>query len=99
MDVQANEIQGGYKWLAIAGGLAVVLSCFLFWVDDVVMRAAPERDAAHAAQMRELRAAQAGLPARVTDDRQKLPLTIEQQDHAVRSGSAADSHDHSAHSH
>jgi hypothetical protein len=98
MDVQTNELQGGYKWLMIAGGLAVALSCFLFWVDDVVMQNAPERDKQHAAQMRELRVAQSGLSARVTDDRQTLPLVLEQQDHA--SLKAADAHEHGEdHSH
>jgi hypothetical protein len=96
MEAQTNEIQGSFKWLAIAGGLAVVLSCFLFWVDNVVMQGAAERDAAHAAQMRELRIAQSSLPARVTDDRQKLPLTLEQQDHAIRAA-ASTGHDHDAH--
>jgi hypothetical protein len=96
--VQAKEIQGGYKWLMFAGGLAVLLSCFLFWVDDVVMQHAPERDKEHAAQMRELRMAQSGLPARVTDDRQTLPLVLEQQDHAMNNPADAhegeDHHDH-----
>ncbi len=97
MSVQTNEIQGSYKWLIIAGGLAVALSCFLFWVDDVVMQNAPERDKQHAAQMRELRAAQSGLPARVTDDRQTLPLVLEQQDHAAHKAADSDEHaeDHS----
>jgi hypothetical protein len=57
MDVQTNEVQGGFKWLFIAGGLAVLLSSFLFWVDNVVMQNAPERDKEHAAKMRELRVA------------------------------------------
>jgi hypothetical protein len=95
MDAQTNEIQGSYKWLMIAGGLAVALSCFLFWVDNVVMQSAPERDKEHAATMRELRVAQSSLPARVTDDRQTLPLVLEQQDHAAHQ--AAESHDDSDH--
>jgi hypothetical protein len=89
-ELRAKEIQGSYKWLMIAGGAAILLSCFLFYVDDVVMRHAPERDKAHAAEMAELRKAQASLPARVTDDRQTLPLMIEHD-----SAHEDDSHDHS----
>lgn len=76
-DLRDKEIQGSYKWLMIAGTAAVLLSCFLFYIDDVVMQNAPARDKAQAADMAELRRAQAGLPARVTDDRQTLPLRIE----------------------
>ena len=72
-----QEIQGSYKWLLIAGTLAVLLSCFLFYVDDVVMRHAPDRDRAQAEEMAELRRAQASLPARVTDSRQTAPLATE----------------------
>ena len=95
MDAQTNEIQGGFKWLFIAGGLAIALSCFLFWVDNVVMQAAPQRDKEHAAMMHELRVAQSSLPARVTDDRQTLPLVLEQQDHVAHQ--ALESHDESDH--
>jgi len=87
MDVKQQEIQGSYKWLLIAGTAAVLLSCFVFYIDDVVMGHAPERDKAHAAQMAELRKAQAGLPSRVTDDRQTLPLMIEQDDKAAEEAS------------
>ena len=100
MDVKAQEIQGGFKWLLFAGTAAVALSLFLFYVDDVVMRGAPERDKEHAAQMAELRKAQAGLPARVTDDRQTLPLKIEQDDaptHVDSHSSAGGDHEHHAH--
>lgn len=96
----AREIEGGYKWLVLVGGCAILLSCFLFWVDDVVMGGAAARDKAHAAQMRELRVAQSSLPARVNDDRQTLPLVLEQQDHAAMNAAAAHdnlddhSHDH-----
>lgn len=90
-ELREKEIQGSYKWLMIAGTAAILLSCFLFYIDDVVMRNAPERDRAQAAEMAELRKAQAGLPARVTDDRQTLPLRIE-QDNQQNKG-------HSAHSH
>jgi hypothetical protein len=76
-ELRQKEIQGSYKWLLIAGTAAVLLSCFLFYIDDVVMRHAPERDRANAAEMSELRRAQASLPARVTDSRQTLPLDIE----------------------
>ncbi len=78
-DLREKEIQGSYKWLIIAGSAAVLLSCFLFYIDDVVMQNAPARDRAQAAEMAELRRAQAGLPARATDDRQTLPLRIESE--------------------
>jgi hypothetical protein len=82
-DLRDKEIQGSYKWLMIAGTAAVLLSCFLFYVDDVVMRHAPDRDRAQASEMAELRRAQANLPARVTDDRQTLPLRIESEGDAT----------------
>jgi hypothetical protein len=96
MDVNAQEIQGSYKWLLIAGSAAVLLSCFLFYIDDVVMGGAIERDKAHAAQMAELRKAQASLPARVNDDRQTLPLMIEKEATVETTHSSNDSH-HSGH--
>ena len=79
MDLREQEIKGSYMWLLFAGGAALLLSCVLFYVDHVVMGGAAERDREHAAQMRELRMAQASLPARVNDSRQTLPLTIEGQ--------------------
>jgi hypothetical protein len=75
-ELRNKELQGSYKWLLIAGTAAVLLSAFLFYVDDVVMRHAPDRDRAQAAEMAELRKAQAGLSARVTDERQTLPLEL-----------------------
>jgi hypothetical protein len=90
-ELRDKEIQGSYKWLMIAGTAAVLLSCFLFYIDDVVMQHAPDRDRAQAAEMAELRKAQAGLPARVTDDRQTLPLKIEKE--------SEDNNDHSSHAH
>jgi len=100
MDSKAQEIEGGFKWLLFAGTAALLLSLFLFYVDDVVMRAAPERDKEHAAQMAELRKAQASLPARVTDDRHTLPLNIEKSEASSHSDSheaAGEDHDHHAH--
>jgi len=91
MDVRESELRGGFKWLLIAGGAAVLLSCFLFFIDDVVMSEAPQRDKLHAAQMAELRTAQSSLGARVTDDRQILPLVMEQENHA-RDSHNIDSH-------
>jgi hypothetical protein len=41
------------------------------------MGGAAARDAAHNEELRSLRVAQASLPARVTDSRQTLPLTLE----------------------
>lgn len=96
MDVNSQEIQGSYKWLLIAGSAAVLLSCFLFYIDDVVMGGAIDRDKAHAAQMAEMRKAQASLPARVTDDRQTLPLMIEKDAAADSTHSSHDSH-HTGH--
>ena len=78
-ELRSKEIQGSYKWLTIAGSAAILLSAFLFYVDDVIMSHAPERDRAHAAEMAELRQAQAGLPSRVSDHRQTLPLSIEKE--------------------
>jgi len=90
-ELRTKEIEGSYKWLTIAGAAAVALSGFLFYIDDVVMRHAPERDRAQAAEMAELRKAQAGLPARVTDSRQTLPLAIEKEQTGA---SGHDTHSH-----
>lgn len=79
MDLKEQEMSGGFKWLLFAGGAAVLLSISLFCVDDKVMGKAIDRDREHAAELRELRMAQASLPARVTDPRQTLPLTIERE--------------------
>lgn len=92
MDVKENEIQGGFKWLFLAGSAAVLLSCFLFFIDNVVMEGAIERDKQHAAEMAELRAAQAHLGARVTDERQILPLAMEQANHQRESHASTDHH-------
>ena len=80
MDRGEQEIQGGYRWLMIAGTLAILFSCSLFCIDQYVMGGAIKRDKEHANHMRQLRLAQSGLPARVTDSRQILPLTIEHED-------------------
>ena len=87
MDLREQEVQGGYRWLMIAGTLAILFSCSLFCIDKYIMGSAAKRDKEHAAQMRQLRLAQSGLPARVTDSRQTLPLTIERED-----GAASESH-------
>jgi hypothetical protein len=109
MDLTDKEIQGSYKWLFVAGSAAIALSAFLFYVDNVVMENAPQRDREQAAQMRELRMAQSSLPAGVTDSRQTLPLDIEADDksqadadhHADAHGAVAhedeDDHDHGDH--
>jgi len=52
---------------------------------------AAQRDRAHNEELRELRLAQSSLPANVTDERQMLPLVLEQQDDAPATT------DHSAH--
>lgn len=79
MELKTSEAQDGIKWLVRMGAFALALSATLFWVDQFVMGGAVARDKHHAEQMRELRVAQSSLPARVTDDRQKLPLTLEQE--------------------
>ena len=79
MELKTSEVSGGIAWLLGAGAAAVGLSLFLFWADDSVMGNAKVRDLAHNEQMRELRTAQSGLPARVTDERQLLPLTMEKE--------------------
>ena len=91
MDLQPKEAQDGVKWLVYAGSAALLLSLFLFWVDNSVMGNAAARDRAHNEELRELRLAQSSLPANVTDERQVLPLVLEQQDDAPTTT------DHSAH--
>jgi hypothetical protein len=78
MEFKTSEVSGGIKWLLGAGAAAIGLSLALFWADDSVMGKAKERDIAHNAAMRELRIAQSSLPSGVTDERQTLGLTIEQ---------------------
>jgi hypothetical protein len=79
MELKNSEARDGIKWLARMGAFALALSATLFWADHVVMGGAAARDKHHAEQMKELRVAQSSLPSRVTDDRQKLPLTLEQE--------------------
>jgi hypothetical protein len=81
MDLREQEIRGSYKWLLCAGTAALVLSCFLFYVDNVIMGGAIDRDKRHAEEMNALRVAQSSLPTGVTDPRQTLTLTIEQEAH------------------
>jgi hypothetical protein len=78
MEFKTSEATGGITWLIGAGAAAIGLSLFLFWADDSVMGKAKERDIAHNAAMRELRMAQSSLPSGVTDERQTLGLSIEQ---------------------
>lgn len=78
MEFKTSEATSGITWLIGAGAAAIGLSLFLFWADDSVMGKAKERDIAHNAAMRELRIAQSSLPSGVTDERQTLGLTIEQ---------------------
>lgn len=80
MDLRTKEVQDGFKWLIIAGSAAVLLSVTLFWADNTVMGGAAARDALHNEELHSLRVAQAALPARVTDPRQTLPLSIEGAD-------------------
>ena len=88
METNTSEAQGGITWLLCAGAAALALCTFLFWADNTVMGGAQARDKAFAEEMKELRVAQSSLPSRVTDDRQKLTLTIE-----AESNSGIDSHE------
>ena len=80
MDLRTKEVQDGFKWLMLAGSAAVLLSIVLFWSDNTVMGGAVNRDKIHNEELHSLRVAQAGLPARVTDSRQTLPLALEDAD-------------------
>lgn len=80
MELNHKESRDGITWLLCAGGIAVLFSISLYCADEHVMGKATERDQQHAAEMRELRTAQVSVPGRVTDERQILPLTIEQED-------------------
>jgi hypothetical protein len=75
----AAEARGAVRWLLGAGGMAILLSLFLFWADNSVMEGARDRDVEHNKQLLELRSAQASLSGAVNDPRQLLPLTIEEQ--------------------
>jgi hypothetical protein len=75
----AAEARGAVRWLLGAGGMAILLSLFLFWADDNVMGGARDRDVQHNKQLETLRSAQASLGGAASDPRQLLPLTIEEQ--------------------
>jgi len=92
MNLREKEVQDGFKWLMVAGGAAVVLSLTLFWADNTVMGGARKRDIAHNAELHELRVAQAELPARVTDSRQTLPLSLEAETSKLEQAGANPSH-------
>jgi hypothetical protein len=79
MQLTHKESRDGITWLLCAGGIAILFSISLYCADEHVMGKATERDHKHAAEMAELRTAQASVPGRVTDERQLLPLTIEQE--------------------
>lgn len=89
MDLRAKEVQDGFKWLVVAGGAAVILSLTLFWTDNTVMGGAAARDKVHNEKLHNLRLAQASLPARVTDDRQTLPLVLEEETTKLTASSAS----------
>ncbi len=77
MELDQTENASGIKWLLGAGAAAIALSLFAWRVDEYMVNA-PARDRAHSAQMEELRTAQTSLPARADDNRQILPLAIEE---------------------
>lgn len=84
----AAEARGAVRWLLGAGGMAILLSLFLFWADDNVMEGARARDIEHNKKLLELRSAQASLGGEASDPRQLLPLRIE--------GQSGDAPEHSA---
>jgi hypothetical protein len=63
-----EESKGGLQWLVFAGLFAVCFSLFLVWCDHRLSTSTGERDLANT--LRELRSAQAGLPATRVDGRQ-----------------------------
>lgn len=100
-DASAGEARGAVRWLLGAGGMAILLSIFLFWADDTVMGGARERDIEHNRELTRLREAQASLAGSANDPRQLLPLTIEgkPQHQEEHKHSAADTtHDSGVHS-
>lgn len=80
MQLKSSEAKDGINWLIRAGTIAIIFSAVLYYLDEHVMGGAIARDKAHAEVMKELRVAQSSLPARVTDERQSLPLTLEQEE-------------------
>lgn len=88
----AAEARGAVRWLLGAGGMAILLSLFLFWADDNVMEGARDRDVEHNKKLLELRSAQASLGGEASDPRQLLPLTIEEQSGEAREKTGAAGH-------
>jgi hypothetical protein len=92
MNLREKEVRDGFKWLVCAGSAAVLLSLTLFWADNTVMGGAAARDKVHNEELHQLRVAQASLPARVTDSRQTLPLSLEAETSKLEEDAAASSH-------
>lgn len=67
-DLDAAEQAGGYRWFFVVGLIAVAFSVFLATVDQRLSESKSEQ--VLGSTLRELRTAQASLPARVTDSRQ-----------------------------
>ncbi len=88
----ATEARGAVRWLLGAGGMAILLSLFLFWADDSVMGGARDRDVEFNEQLSKLRAAQASLGGSANDPRQLLPLTIEEQSGVTADKAGAPAH-------
>jgi hypothetical protein len=82
MQLKTSEAKDGINWLIRAGVVAIIFSAVLYYTDEHIMGGAIARDKQHAEMMKELRVAQSALPARVTDERQTLPLTLEQEEAA-----------------
>ena len=79
MQLKTSEAKDGINWLIRAGAVAIIFSAVLYYTDQHIMGGAIARDKQHAEMMKEVRVAQSSLPARVTDERQTLPLTLEQE--------------------
>ena len=75
MKLDEIENKDAGAWFLFAGLAALLLSFFLFRVDNYQSNA-KGRDYTHAQMMREMRIAQSSLPSRVTDARQEMPLIV-----------------------
>lgn len=68
MELDAQEVKNGNRWLVIAGSVSIIFALALYMVDNKLHSSTYESDKAKA--LTTLRTAQYSLPSHVTDSRQ-----------------------------
>ena len=75
MEIDKEIERAGMKWFFIAGPIAILFSIWLCRMDN--MLSTSDKEQVLGATLKELRTAQASLPARATDTRQTQPFMHE----------------------